>query len=145
MAIKTILVPTDGSPLAERALRHAVEEYAEADITVFHAIDFRSSESYPGGWGEAAGTWEEWLGKARTETETLFERTRAVAMEFDHPVETASTVGPAARSILDYLESHNFDLVVMGSHGRPLVSRILLGSVAETVTRRSPCPVVVVR
>jgi len=54
-------------------------------------------------------------------------------------------VGRPAREITDELESGEYDHVVMGSHGRSGVSRILLGSVAETVLRRSPVPVTVVR
>lgn len=145
MGINSILVPTDGSPMAERALRHALEEYPDAAITMFHVLDFRGSDSYPGGWGEAPGTWEEWLEHAREEETALFERVESVAAEYDHDIETDSKVGQTTRMILDYVETHDFDLVVMGSHGRTGVSRILIGSVAETVTRRSPTPVVVVR
>ncbi|MFC6733572.1 universal stress protein [Haladaptatus sp. DYSN1] len=145
MAIETILVPTDGTPLAVEALRHALVEYPNAAITALHVIDFRASENYPGGWGEAPGTWEAWMEEARAAETTLFEQADEIAAEYDREIEHDSVVGPTSRTILDYLDTHGFDLVVMGSHGREGVSRILLGSVAESVTRRSPTPVVVVR
>jgi nucleotide-binding universal stress UspA family protein len=42
-------------------------------------------------------------------------------------------------------EDHDVDGIVMGSHGRSGISRVLLGSVAETAVRRAPCPVTIVR
>ena len=44
-----------------------------------------------------------------------------------------------------HARDHAFDLIVIGTHGRTGVKRILLGSVAEEVTRHAPCPVLVVR
>jgi nucleotide-binding universal stress UspA family protein len=46
---------------------------------------------------------------------------------------------------VDYAAEHDIDHIVVGSHGRTGASRILLGSVAETVARRSPVPVTIVR
>jgi len=57
-----------------------------------------------------------------------------------------STVeGSPAREIVDYATTEGCDLVVMGTHGRSGVDRLLLGSVAERVVRRSPVPVLTVR
>jgi len=50
-----------------------------------------------------------------------------------------------AKSILDIIQQHNCDLVVMGSHGRKGLSRILMGSVAESVMREATCPVLVIK
>jgi nucleotide-binding universal stress UspA family protein len=54
-------------------------------------------------------------------------------------------IGRPSRAIVEYAEEHDIDHIVMGSHGRSGVTRILLGSVAETVVRRSPVPVTIVR
>jgi nucleotide-binding universal stress UspA family protein len=71
----------------------------------------------------------------------------AFATELDpaREVETAVGFGSPARTILDYVDEHGVDHVVMGSHGRSGISRLLVGSVAETVVRRAPCPVTIVR
>ncbi len=54
-------------------------------------------------------------------------------------------VGDPAHDIVELAQSGGFDLVVMGTHGRTGLSHALLGSVAEKVVRRSPCPVLTVR
>ena len=63
----------------------------------------------------------------------------------DIPVTKAIHTGVAFLEIVDYVRSENIDLVVMGTHGRGGFEHILLGSVAEKVVRRSPCPVLTVR
>lgn len=60
------------------------------------------------------------------------------------PVETEVLSGVPARQILAYARRRGVDLIVMGTHGRTGVSRTLLGSVAEAVVRRAPCPVLTV-
>ena len=54
-------------------------------------------------------------------------------------------VGEDATEILNYVEEHDVDVVIVGSHGRSLPARILMGGVSETVVRRAPVPVMVVR
>ena len=60
-------------------------------------------------------------------------------------VERALEVGRPTRTIVEYADEHDIDQIVMGSHGRSGMSRILLGSVAEIVVRRATVPVTVVR
>jgi len=62
----------------------------------------------------------------------------------DVPVVVAATGGDPAEEILRYAGRHPIDLIVVSTHGRTGVSRALLGSVAERVTRGAPCPVLVV-
>ncbi len=60
-------------------------------------------------------------------------------------IETEVETGKPARKIFEFVSENDVDQIVMGSHGRSGVSRLLLGSVAESVIRRSPVPVIVVR
>ncbi|WP_412781655.1 universal stress protein, partial [Aeromonas diversa] len=60
-------------------------------------------------------------------------------------VRTVIEHGDPSRMIISYTETHDVDRIVLGSHGRSGLSRVLLGSVAETVARRSPVPVTIVR
>jgi nucleotide-binding universal stress UspA family protein len=62
----------------------------------------------------------------------------------DVPVAVASVAGDPAEEILKYATRHPIDLIVMGTHGRTGLSRVLLGSVADRVIRGSACPVLVV-
>jgi universal stress protein A len=59
-------------------------------------------------------------------------------------VETELRTGRVARHIVDYAREHDIGLIVVGTHGRTGVSRVLLGSVAEAVVRLAPCPVLTV-
>ncbi len=77
--------------------------------------------------------------------EGILERAREQAAAYDHDLETEQVIGSVSRSIVDYVEGSDVDHVVIGSHGRTGASRILLGSVAENVARRSPVPVTIVR
>jgi nucleotide-binding universal stress UspA family protein len=140
-----LLVPMDYSELSEKALRTACSLHPDADITVLHVIDFRTSDLGPGGWGESPSTWDDWLDGAREHAEELLERAESIAAEFDVAVRTDTAVGEDARTIVDYATEHDIDVIVMGSHGRSLPARILLGDVSESVVRRAPMPVMVVR
>jgi nucleotide-binding universal stress UspA family protein len=88
---------------------------------------------------------EDWYETRRNRAEEQFAALDAMAeevgLETEHLVET----GKPAATIVEIAENEDIDHIVMGSHGRQGVSRILLGSVAETVVRRSPVPVTVAR
>jgi len=77
--------------------------------------------------------------------ETLLEDVRERLTDRGIDVETAIEFGKPSNVIVEYADEHDVDLVTIGSHGRTGASRVLLGSVAETVVRRSPVPVTVVR
>lgn len=60
-------------------------------------------------------------------------------------IETEQMVGSVTHSIVEFADGHDVDHIVIGSRGRTGTSRVLLGSVAEQVARRSPPPVTIVR
>lgn len=60
------------------------------------------------------------------------------------PVRSRVLLGDPAAELLRFVRAERCDLVVVGTHGRTGMSRLVLGSVAERVARRSPCPVLVV-
>ena len=62
-----------------------------------------------------------------------------------HATAVLETSDNTAAEIVEYAKEHNIDLIVMGTHGRNAVERLLVGSVAETVVRKAPCPVFTVR
>lgn len=135
-----ILVPTDGSEPAEAALDHAFERFAADDITALYVMDPVEGAT---AWGPATG--EDWLGSAEKRAESVLEDAVERGEEMGVEIETDSVVGRPSRAIIDYAEEHDLDQIVIGSHGRDGITRVLLGSVAETVIRRSPVPVTVVR
>jgi nucleotide-binding universal stress UspA family protein len=142
---KHVLVPYDDSPLSERALEHALAEHGDAEITLLHVLDFVEAGYSAPVETTLPGYWEEWYENAQEAAEALFEEARATAEAEDVTLGTETLVGQPARSIVEYVENEPVDHVVMGSHGRSGISRLLVGSVAEKVLRRAPCPVTVVR
>lgn len=139
-----ILVPYDGSEQADAALEYAVTQHPDDDLVLLHVLDFVEAGYRAAPEAALAGYWEEWYEQAESSAEDLLQ-SAAATIETDADVETEVIVGPPANAIVEYIESEDIDAVVIGSHGRDGFSRILLGSVAETVVRRSPVPVTVVR
>lgn len=139
-----ILVPTDGSPQAREALDYAMAEFPDATfiaITVLNPADMSMGGTEMG----MASYADQWMEAEEERAEERFEELRSLAADRGVALEGETVLGRPARAIIEYAEENEIDQVVMGSHGRDGVSRILLGSVAETVVRRSPCPVTVVR
>ena len=61
------------------------------------------------------------------------------------PCEHHLLTGIPAKALVQFAKEHNVDVIVMGTHGRRALSHILMGSVAEAVVRRAPCPVLTLR
>jgi len=143
---KRILVPMDGSEQSTDALEYVLDEYPGASVTLLHVID-PIEAGYGGQASPVPGYSEEWYEESEAAAEDLFAEARETveAVGFDGTVDDVVELGRPARVIVDYAEEEGFDHIVMGSHGRSGVTRVLLGSVAETVVRRSPVPVTVVR
>jgi len=137
-----ILVPTDGSDGVERAVRHAVDLAVRHGATV-HALYVVNSASYAGMPMESS--WEGIDEMLRSDAEDAVSLVEAVGDDYDVPVETAVIDGTPSREIVRYAEDDDCDLVVMGTHGRGGIDRLLLGSVAEKVVRASSVPVLTVR
>lgn len=135
-----ILFPTDGSPGADAALDHAIEHALshEATLHILYVVE----ENIP--VLEASGSAV--LDELEEEGESIIEDARKRAI--DAGVESVqATVGGGSphRVINEYADDHNIGLIVMGTHGRQGIDRVLLGSVAERVVRTSDCPVLTVR
>ncbi|CAI50603.1 UspA domain protein [Natronomonas pharaonis DSM 2160] len=137
-----VLVPMDGSEQSWTAFEHAADEFPEATLVCLRAID-PSKAGY--GAGMEAGGVARVLDAERDAANDMLERAVERGDDRGVSVATAAEIGRPARVIIDATENEDIDHVVIGSHGRDGISRILLGSVAETVVRRSPVPVTVVR
>ncbi len=136
-----VLVPIDGSVQSKSAVEYAADTLEPDTVVLLHVID-----PVEAGYSAAAtmpGYSEEWYENRKAEAESLFADAEARLEGID--VRTVTEVGRPSRTIISYVEENDIDQVVMGSHGRSGVTRILLGSVAESVVRRSPIPVTIVR
>lgn len=142
-----VLVPVDGSAESEKAFEYVLEELPEPTVTLLHVINPVSVFGYADADQEEFDLegYRREERRRRERTEELFEEYRDEAAARGLEVDTVITVGKPAKWILETAEDRGVDHIVMGSHGRSGVGRVLFGSVAETVTRRSPVPVTVVR
>jgi nucleotide-binding universal stress UspA family protein len=134
-----ILVPTDLSPFAEKAVRyaHGLAELCGAELHVLHVARDASELTHiasgvvePGPPGDYH---EEWLRTLLGEAGTV-RRVESVRIHAD-----------VTEGIVAYAGKHQIDLVVMTTHGRSGLSHLLMGSIAERVLRAAPCPVLVIR
>jgi nucleotide-binding universal stress UspA family protein len=128
-----ILVPTDRSDPARRALEQAADLATQygATVTVLHVVDTRELDR-----GEDV---DERTRTARTDLDASLDD-----LDLAVTPETAVRAGIPSEEILDYAHESGTDLLVMGTHGRTGVRRYLLGSVAEKVVRLSDVPVLTV-
>ena len=143
MAPSHVLVPLDGSPLADDALDHALETF-DCKVTVLNVVTPLDATMSEGGVLDAD---DERRQAANERAERLVQRARQRAAERDRTVDTAVEAGDPADTILDYVDSADVDHVVMGGHGgdRHDLAKRLLGTVATTVVSEAPVTVTVVR
>ncbi len=134
---RTILVPLDGSPLAERALPYA-EALARASGARLLLVRAALAHTFPG-----VDPTEDQV-KAVREAEDYL-ATIAAQLARQGVVETAVFYGEPVEAILEETRLRKADLVVMATHGRSGVSRWVYGSVAEAVLAESPVPVLLVQ
>ncbi|MFB6222866.1 MAG: universal stress protein [Haloarcula sp.] len=143
-----ILIPTDGSETAENAVDQAVDVASKYGATVhaLYVVDVDAT-SYSLGSEQVdrirQGSIDEMTEvKADADEATGYVHDRAA--EHGVEVEEHITAGEPARAIRSFVEDNDIDLVVMGSHGRSGLKRVILGSVTEKVLRRTRLPVLVV-
>lgn len=134
MFAKKILFPTDFSHLSDAALHHASTLAREtgAMLVIMHVEE--PPIAYAGG--------EMYYGipdPDQTEMQRMLSEVRPTdpGVPFEHHMVT----GDPAHEIVKMAEHDHVDMIVMGTHGRTGFSRMLMGSVAEQVVRRAPCPV----
>lgn len=137
-----VLVPVDGSEQAEAACQFVASEYPTATVTLLHVIN--PAEAGYSVQSSLPSASEEWYDRQKSQAESIFDDLET-DLGGDRDVQRVIEVGKPVRVIVEFAEDSDVDQIVMGSHGRSGVTRILLGSVAETVVRRSPVPVTVVR
>ena len=134
---KRILVPLDGSPMAEAVLpyvrRMAVEDGAEVELL---NVTMTPMSAYP---VDAPLDFNELLKQQHEASEQYLKR---IADDIGHDgikVTPLIAEGPIAEEILSYAESTGADLIAMSTHGRSGLAHLLKGSVAERVVRTAPC------
>lgn len=137
MSSKKILFPTDFSTISDAGLEFAtaLARDMDGDLLIVHVLE--EPAIYAG---------EFYYGNAEPDVDAVLKMLHAV-----HPTDTDVAFehrllrGDAAKAICEEAKRANADLIIMGTHGRTGLGRLLMGSVAEYVVRKSPCPVMTLR
>ena len=141
---KHIIVPIDGSDFSLQAvdLAASLAKEQRAECTVFTAVDIIPAAALAAATPDLVNAWLKTLeDQAQIAVDEAVARLRAAGVEANAEV----AKGYPADVILEVTARHRGDLIVMGSHGRSGLRRLFLGSVAESVLRSSPVPVLIVR
>jgi nucleotide-binding universal stress UspA family protein len=146
LTLKKVLVATDFSEASDAALRYgrALARSFGASLEVLHVVE----DLFAHAWGAETYAASAPELQAAMERQAEQQLMRVVTDE-DRRQLRAKPVLLAGRSafheIVKYAERERVDLIVLGTHGRGAIAHLLLGSVAENVVRRAPCPVLTVR
>jgi nucleotide-binding universal stress UspA family protein len=143
MAPSHVLVPLDGSPLANEAFSQVLETF-DSRITVLNVVTPMDAAMSEGGLLEPG---DQRLQDARERTDRLIQGARTEAEARNRTIEAAVETGDPAETILEYVAAHDVGHVVMGGHGGDGIDigNRLLGTVATTVVAEAPVTVTVVR
>lgn len=145
VALRHILVPTDFSESSAVALRYAkaLAERFGATLHVLHAV--QSPFDQPWAAEVYAVSQADFDDVARKESDARLQALVPPADQAQYQARLVTEFGAPFLTILEYAKREPIDLIVMGTHGRGAVAHLLIGSVAENVVRKAPCPVLTVR
>jgi len=144
MSYRKILIPLDGSELAEAAVDAAVPlaRAFDSELLLLGVLDLTAGmyDVYSEAFSpvDLRAQLEKFI-------ETALERARGRVEAQGIAVRSLLEVGVPHEEIARVAQEHSADLIVMTTHGRKGLSHLLLGSVTEKVFRTAPCPVLVVR
>lgn len=144
-AYRQFLVPFDGSPTSEKALDEAIRLARLTGARLLHVVD---ELSYVNGFETATNYINEIVPLMQAAGEKLLALARQKAQAQGVDADSVLVVGGPGRiceHVAEQARSAQADLIVVGSHGRRGIGRVLLGSDAEQIVRTAPVPVLVVR
>ncbi len=143
--LESIVIPLDGSELAESTLAHAVEIAAglNLEVILLRTFDLPASAYY--GTDDYLPKYEELRARAKAEARNYLDgKIAGLKARGLNKVSAAVREGPAAEQIIEFTRDHAGSLVAMCTHGRSGIRRWVLGSVTEKVVRHCGDPVLVI-
>ena len=144
ISLKTIVCAVDFSEYADYALRYAVDlaKIFDADLRLIHVVELPFLPSYSlAGVPDLSLPVDEIEEGSRGRMQGVLKDCRLKHAKVEGEVRT----GTAFLEIINYAREVGADLVVVGTHGRTGLSHMIIGSVAEKVVRKAPCPVLSVK
>src|SRR5215212_2395629 len=137
-----ILVPLDGSGIAEQVVPHVVElaKAFDSEVTALWI-----TPPVPTVSGIPVASEERWMSEYNENADEFLSNVEAQLQQAGIKASTIRAHGVPAQIIIDRITALEIDLVAMTTHGRSGLKRVALGSVADEVVRRVHCPVLLVR
>jgi nucleotide-binding universal stress UspA family protein len=138
-----MLIPLDGSALAEQVLPHATAlgRLMDANYTLLQAVNPILTSYGPEVYVPSDEILDQWLSMAQAYLDGVADRLRIEGLQ----VQAKVVLGAPALGVLDYARTHQVDLIALATHGRGGFSRLFLGSVADKMVRSADVPILVYR
>jgi universal stress protein A len=143
--LKRILLPTDFSEYSAAARKYACAfaDQFQAELHLLHVIqDLAPLVPEP---GAALAPPIDYLREIEQNAQAMLARALDAEWSVGKQITRVVRQGPPFLEIIRYAREANIDLIVLGTHGRSGLAHVLMGSVAEKVVRKAPCPVLSVR
>lgn len=143
-----ILVPTDGSALSNKAVDAAIEQAAGsgAELVALYVVPHDPASFFEGSVAppksEVARTEKQWVEKGQAVVDRVRASAKAGGVK---AIDVLAKSNPVAGSVIAAAKKHGCDLIVMASHGRKGIKRLLFGSQTQHVLTHSELPVPVLR
>jgi len=144
MEIKSILFPTDFSEGSAQALQYAVDMSKRygAKLHVVHIIYDITKAT---GWYVPHVSTDKMYQEIQEGAKKELDRFAVKELAEVKDVERTVITGVPHEEVINFAKKHKIDLIIMGTHGRKGIDRILFGSTAAQIVRFAPCPVLTVR
>ena len=141
---KRLLVPLDGSSLAEAALEHArdLAKRFDAEVILLRVLISPYAVVAP---DMVLAGYDANLEEFSAQAQQYLKRVAAKLEEDEVNVTTVVCEGPVAEAILEHAVALDVDLITMSTHGRGGLSRWVYGSIADRILQAASCPVLVIR
>lgn len=143
--LKRILCPTDFSEFSLKSIQYGCElaKAFDAELHLLHTV--QDYNAIAPATGESFAMFTDWLPRLTKEAEAKLAKLPGPEWETRLRVQRMTRVGGAVDEITKYAKEHDIDLIVQSTHGRTGLKHFLMGSVAESIVRYAPCPVLTVR
>ena len=145
MTFAKILVPYDGSIYSDKAFNKALEIASKfsSEITALSVLE---AESIDGHMGASIDKLEDEQDQRVSEAKSTLELLKTEAQEKNVPIVLKTIHDPSpSEGILSYAKNSDIELIVMGSHGRTGLKKLVLGSIANDVVIHAECPVLIIK
>jgi universal stress protein A len=144
IAIKRILLPTDLSNYAATATKYACELATkfDAELHLLHTLEVHLASTPGFAMGLAL---PQYIQESRAAAEKALAGVLDPQWSAGRKVVRAVVEGSPREEIIRYARTQEIDLIVLATHGRSGLAHVIIGSVAESVVRTAPCPVLTVR